>query len=141
MKIINPKLEWQPVLKTNKTPFKYGDRGFRKYLHNEPAIYRLRLESPAGTIKQVYIGETATLRERVQRHKSRRKNDPYSLRKRFLKKGKIYLDTLEIEPFKINNKRYSTRSLRAESKRQLIENIMLYKALNQGYKILNKGWK
>ena len=139
MKIINPKLEWQPVLKTNKTPFKYGDRGFRKYLHNDPAIYRWRRESPDGTIKQVYIGETANLRKRVQTHSRGRKNDPYWVRRRFPKKGKIYLDTLKIEDFKINGIAFSQENLSCQYIRLVFENIMLCLAAEEeNIEILNR---
>lgn len=141
MKIINPKLKWKPVLKTDKDPFEsfeYGDRGFRKYLHNEPAIYRLRLESPAGTIKQVYIGETATLRERVQRHTYGQKSDPYCVRNLFQKRGKIYLDTLEIEGFKINGIAFSQENLSCQYIRLVFENIMLCLAEKKHIEILNR---
>ena len=55
--------------------------------------------------------------------------------------GAIYLDILEIADFQINNKPYSTRSLSSGGTRKLIEKIMLYKALDQGYKILNYGYE
>lgn len=140
MKNIDMKLKWIPVLKQGGSAFEYSDKKLKENLSNSPAIYRWRLEKPDGTIQRVYIGATGKLLSRVRTH--RLKNGFYGLRKRFGKfKGKIYLDTLQIEEFYINNRHYSARSLRVEYKRQLIERIILCMALNQGYKILNKGYE
>ena len=136
MKNIDMKLKWQPF-ELCRPFFEY--RYVPRELPECPAIYRLRRKRPDGTIQEVYIGETGNLFERARRHRST--TDTKGLRQRFSGITRIYLDTLEIKPFQINNRHYSARSLRVEYKRQLIESIMLYKALDQGYKIRNKGYE
>lgn len=141
MKTFNPKLTWQSVKNMHGEDFQYGDS--RRHLPLTPAIYRWILKNRQGNIKEIYIGETATLRNRISRHTI---VDPRGRREHFDEwretRGRaIYLETLEIKPFQINNRHYSARSLRDEYKRQLIESIMLYKALDQGYKIRNKGYE
>jgi len=138
MKKFNPKLKWKPVLKADGTPFKYGDGDFGENLLNDPAIYRWRRESPAGTIKQVYIGETANLRERVQTHTYGQKSDPYCVRNLFQEGGTIYLDTLEIEGFKINGIAFSQENLSCQYIRLVFENIMLCLAEKKHIEILNR---
>ncbi len=133
-----PNLKWKKCLMLNGSPFMYKNDSSN--LPVCPAIYRWRFENPIGEIKKVYLGEAQNLKNRIEGYKNIGRPE---LKKEFegWSRELIYLDTLEIGNFKINEKPYSAKSLYSDCTRKLFENIMLYQELGQGYKILNYGYE
>ena len=148
MNTLNLKLEyeWRPVEGELGKPYRFPNAltSHLKAQAASPAVYRWVIyhEEP-GDLRKLYIGETEQLSRRIYHYLKPGPSQQTNLRMNALfleeisRGNKVCLDTLDFEPFRVNDHEVTMNSLENKTIRRFVEHLLAFQYATAGDEVFN----